>query len=228
MPTLTLQPAEAAALDTYLESGANANTNFGGAAILNIGNNAFGGIINNILLEFDVSALPASATIVSATLTLKQSAGAAAGGVNMECRRLDELGWVENLATYNRYDGLANWPGGAGGAGDTTGGAFATVWHPPGAGSTVDIDVLVIIRDAFANRAGRALLHHRQTSPAGIGTTYSFHSSSAVNAADRPKLAIAYTVPELPTASSDDYTPACAHVTAGGFRRSRFNWRRHC
>jgi Tfp pilus assembly protein PilX len=111
MQTVVIQPA---AGDTYVSSG-SANTNYGGATTLSLDSSA----VDEMLLQFDLSGLPAGSRIIpyysggvlqpGATLSLYQVHGTGHPSGNISAYLITHS-WTPSGATWNRYDGVNAWP----------------------------------------------------------------------------------------------------------------------
>jgi len=110
--TLTLQPSAAVGIDNFLQS-ANPDTNAGTNVSIFIRTNRVG------LLKFTgISAIPAGASIVSATLSLTASVTAALNDTVYINRILvANTSWTELGSTWNHTDGVSRWAGDVGGNG---------------------------------------------------------------------------------------------------------------
>lgn len=116
MPEQTWQPAEGAAVDTFICE-ANPAVNYGGNGQLRVELFAAGGN-RDILMKWDLSAIPAGSTIEIATLYLwlESEVGGAAGMVDYRITRLlsGNSSWTEGGSTWNLQDGANAWAGAAG------------------------------------------------------------------------------------------------------------------
>lgn len=106
--TYTLQPAEAAATDTYIESD-NTTTNYGTAATIRIGRSAdVSPIYHRGLIKFDLSTIPKSFTVLSANLKLVVATDSASGTGTLYAHRCLR-NWVESQATWAIYSTGNSW-----------------------------------------------------------------------------------------------------------------------
>jgi hypothetical protein len=143
-------------------------------------------------MRFDVSAIPASASITSASFTLVQSTGSTISGfTDFFAQRLTQPGWTEFGVTWNTYDGSHAW-GSPGGDSSTTGRATASI-----SSNLPDLvfSIAELVIDAIANRAG--VLHLLVIGPES-GSTSNFvvvNASDAAAAGVRPKLVVTYDIP---------------------------------
>ena len=113
MPEQTWQPAEGVAIDTYISEFAPA-VNYGGNAQLRIQWVATGENLD-ILMNWDLSSIPAGSTIEIATLYLWCEARNANIGNAYITRILPANStWTEGGCTWNTLDGANPWAGGPG------------------------------------------------------------------------------------------------------------------
>jgi len=161
------------------------------------------------ILEFDISGLPAGATLVSATLQIYYY-GYDTGTGNIDpvgktawAYKQTRANWAEGTstgaesgdgATWNTYDGTNNWT--------TAGGDFVT--SNPAGGSTIfpasfgwmSWDVLAIVQDAYDGSIAAELLvkFPTENQASGARSRALFRSSEYVTDTSlRPKLTIEYT-----------------------------------
>jgi Disaggregatase related repeat len=203
---LTLQPDGAAGKDALIYSDA-ATTNYGTNVDCYLGDvSASASHALRILIAFDVSGVPAGATVNSATLSLWEfAAGVAGGGPASWAANVHRVlvNWVEAQATWNILSTGNNW--GTAGCSNATdrsatpsailtldGAAAAGFVSWSGAGLVADVQAWV---DGTATNYGWLL-----TAPGAefLGTTplaYNqfYLSDYTTDAAKRPKLVIAYT-----------------------------------
>ena len=185
---LTLQPDTTAGEDTYIYEWKSA-WNYGTAATLRV-ENKIAGDWSNALLKFDLSSIPASAKIISATLVLNQSSPAALGG-DFSIHRVTNP-WVEGVMTGG--NGSPNWTN------RDIGVTWATLGgdYDPAAVTTINIPVGLLPHQwevaALVQSwvSGDSLNFGMAIVPVSFGSDAFFHSSDASNAALRPKLTITY------------------------------------
>ncbi len=189
-PTLTLQPDGTDGIDSFVNE-PNADANFG--TDTELWDNCFLANDYRALIAFDLSSLPADATVDDATETLTISNNDVDFGVTATIKvyRL-KLSWTEAGVTWNSRNGTNNWSSpGAFHADDceqTEIGTFQTVnWGDSGAktcaitaASKADLDL------------GYGWLH--KGGEGGVNGRVRWCSSDHATAASRPKLVINYTV----------------------------------
>lgn len=184
MATLTLQPDGTAGLDAHL-SAASPTTNFGTSGFLAIGFTSAAAFFRAIL-EFDISAIPAENSVVSATLTLTLNQ-VSTSAEPAEIIRMSQAAWTEAGVTWNTYDGSNAWtsPGG-----DSAGSAIS--WTLALAGTEVAIDCTAIASDAHVNQSGILRLLLKRTTEGGTLGRNRFASSENATAGDRPELVVVH------------------------------------
>ncbi len=185
--TMTLQPGSEG-VDTYLISGGASSNGTKKTLIADTGPSM-------PLLRFDLSALPAGAHVTAATLSAYAESGTGSGPVALHRVTRD---WTE-AATWYSSDGAAAWTtaGGDIHANPLSSAAFA------GTAGWLNWDVT-----ALADRWLKGSLPNQGVQlRAGAGvTSITFASGNAVNASQRPKLAVTF----LPTCG---WTPPESTVT---------------
>lgn len=116
MPEQTWQPAEGAAIDTFIAEN-NPAVNYGGNAQLRL-EWAVGAINRDLLMNWDLSAIPVGSTVEIATLFLwlESQVGGAGGITDYRITRIlsGNSGWTEGGCTWNTQDGVNAWAGAAG------------------------------------------------------------------------------------------------------------------
>ncbi|MEK7784775.1 MAG: DNRLRE domain-containing protein, partial [Chloroflexota bacterium] len=200
--TLTLQPNGTAGVDTRLASNLP-NANYGTDDKLYVGESNQNSSVHRSLLRFDLSGIPANATITSATLSLWLTDDYSDNARTFSAYRVKRT-WTEDGATWNAAASGSNWNTAgldltADAEGTAIGSRSMTASEANGEKQwTLDAaKVQEWVSGAFANnglllRAGVEL-----------NDQYRFASSDYVLPGWRPKLVIHYTVPTAtPTASN--------------------------
>jgi RHS repeat-associated protein len=193
--TVTLQHglnAYTGATDTYINS-SSATTNFGTTTPLQDQTNARGLLVRFKIFAADGGPVPNGATIQSATLSLYKSAG---GATTFDARRVLKS-WIETQATWNRATSTLNWST----AGATGSGTDLLATADGSASTTTAAGWLAfnVTTGVAAMSAGAANNGWRLVPTAGATNAKSFHSREyTTNTTLRPKLAITYTVPNVP------------------------------
>jgi hypothetical protein len=193
--TVTLQPAEASAFDSYMDQD-NATTNYGTNALLKVGTFGISSHIYTSALKFALTTIPASASILSATMSLYIAADNASGAQSVYAYRCLR-DWVEAQVTYNIYSTGNNWTSGGGlGSGTdytTTGGALCafTATQVNGDEKQWNLKTLVEGWVSGANANYGVLL----IQVAGTADYWDLHSSSSATAGYYPKLTVTYATP---------------------------------
>ncbi|HEX3725836.1 MAG TPA: DNRLRE domain-containing protein [Pirellulales bacterium] len=198
MSVLVVQPNADSGYDTLLVDGSSADLNLGTSSPVAIGTRGISksaSTHNRLLLRFDVSGIPAGATINSAQLLLRHNAGSFSGSATFLCSRVTQPAWIENQATWNSYS--------TGNAWITPGGDYTTVNQVSmtlsNPNDLVFTGLKPLIDDAISNRA--RLLHVIITGPeVGIADEYVQCGTSDDESAQLwPTLTINYT-PVIPPA----------------------------
>ena len=200
--TLVLQPDPAAGEDTYIAA-ASSVQNYGTQTNLITDSQNSSGVRS--LLRFDLSAVPAGATILSATFEMYYFYTRVA---NTESLRLHRAlrDWTETGATWRTYDGANNWTT-QGGDYDPAIVASATLTATVNLWKSWNVTSLVQgwVGGAYPNQ-GMLL----ESQPASGNKERHFYSSDYVtNPALRPKLTIVYVASDLSasTKSVSSVTP---------------------
>jgi len=194
MTTVVIQPDGAAGCDNYLYD-ASADANAGGNAELGIGENNAAVAKNRTLIKFDLSVIPASAKIASATLSLYCYQDNCSTARTHRVYRLLRA-WTELGSTWNKYDGANNW---------ATAGGFGAADCEQNDIGTRDFGVNDAINE-FKNYPLTAAKVQEMVSGAftnngflikadgELDDAYYFRSSDYGTAADRPKLTVEYSL----------------------------------
>lgn len=191
MTVLTLQPAGAAGLDTYIDQ-LNPTSNFA-TSDLRVGEQSGNTNLYRTLIKFDLSSIPSDATINSAVLTLNITTDNSVNDRTMRAYRLKKA-WVEAQATWNIYSTGNNW---------TTAGGFDSadceqtdigsvlIDDATATSTTIDITLTASavqewVSGAFANNG---ILLKMDTE---LNDAWRFSSSDAGTASLRPQLVVIY------------------------------------
>lgn len=193
--TLELQPDAAAGQDVFLLLAAP-TTNFGTWASFPVGNTSNEFVTGRALIKFNLSALPANAEVVTATLSLYETADNATNTRTFRVYR-QLRPWAEAEATWNIYATCAPW---------SSPGGFAACDSEQveiGARAMLAAETVGEFKDFDLTPTTKAGLD------AGFGwiikadgeelDQHAFASSDATDAGTRPRLTIVYTIPNTPT-----------------------------
>ena len=188
--TEDFQPPESVAVDrTITGSGTQSET----STTINIGRHY--GNSNRGILVWDLTDIPSSATLNSATFTLKHESNNCSGSKTVKVYRLTQT--ATEAVSWTTYDGSNSW--------STAGGDYTTT---NGLSQSVDCDsdtdfvdsssdLVALIRDAIDNRSGYLSMiigtqEEFEGSPSGA-QRIKFHSSSGTSIGDRPKITVNFT-----------------------------------
>ncbi|MBK7366189.1 MAG: DNRLRE domain-containing protein [Nitrosomonas sp.] len=189
--TLTLQPNETTAMDTWIRSESPTQNN-GTNVQLQVGE--INGLVGarRSLIKFDLSSLPSNATITSAVLSLYVVTNGDFS-INARTFRVYRLkrAWVESQATWNIYSTGNNWAAAGGFHADDCeqteiGGRAFTATETQN--QFKDFILTPITKAALDLGNGWMIKADTEDNDA-----YLFASSSDATAANRPKLVITYT-----------------------------------
>jgi len=188
-------------LDTHLE-GNNPTTNFGAQTFLNVGYNI---AARRALVQFDVSALPANATIISAVLHLWVSGDASNNADTVRAFRLKRA-WVEAEATWNIWATAQNWQTAGGfGANDCEQTDIGALALPAAVTDGQEFTWALTPAAVQEWRSGvftnRGLLLKTDTESGS--NLKQWKSREHATVAQRPQLVITYLAPEAPSATGD-------------------------
>jgi hypothetical protein len=189
---LTSQPDDTTGHDCYLNSAAP-NDNNNNALIL-VGHAWPDGITYRGLIKFDLSSIPASATILSATLSIWVNGDYCINARTLRAYRV-KRNWVEEEATWNVYSAGNNW--GTAGCSNTTSDRDAADMGNVSVGAAVAVgteiqipltaaEVQKMIDGTYTNY-GWLLQVDTET-----GDEYAYDSSGSATPSERPKLVVTY------------------------------------
>ncbi len=205
--------------DTYIRE-ASASTNYGAATTLQVDGDEPSGSATDmsILLGWDISAIPANATVQSATVylnILNISSGP------YFCYGLLRS-WEQLQATWNNALSASAWAtAGAQGAADRDSLMLCTIFAPATGPLTVNLNVdgVAMVQswiDGSAPNYGMVIADSATSDGAD------FNSSESANAMNRPKLEIVYTV--MVTPPQPPVAPSTLSVSAYSSTRIDLDW----
>jgi len=192
----TGQPDGTVGKDNFIQSTAATN-NFGNDAVLASGESNISSAVYRSLIMFDLSSIPANATISSATLSLWIAVDRSDNARDVRVFR-SLRNWHETQSTWNIYSTGNNWQtAGSAGVNDYDATALATT--NLGANVAVDTEVQFSLNTAEIKK----LIDGTYTNYGFLLSTatenndaYVYYSSDEVTkATQRPKLTIFYSVP---------------------------------
>lgn len=110
MTTVSIQPDGTAGVDSFIESG-SPTTNNGTSGVLQSGESSTATSTFRALLKFDLSGIPPTATINSASLVVRLALAGTGRASNNRTHRLYRLkrAWVEGQVTWNIYSTGNSW-----------------------------------------------------------------------------------------------------------------------
>ena len=198
MTTLTLQPNETDGYDTSLAQ-SNPNTNYGGDAVLYIGESNVATNIRRGLIKFNLSSIPSNAVISSVVLSLWVAFDASSNARDYKLYRVLR-DWVETQATWNIWKTSNNWTT-AGCGSDGNDADLSTVWATCSFTATeTDNTEKQFVLDAtglaeFTKWVNGTNPNYGWLVKADteVNDGYNMDSSSSATAAQRPKLVVTYT-----------------------------------
>jgi hypothetical protein len=195
--TFTAQPDDTLGNDTYIMN--SSETNYATSDSIVVGHNATASTWGRGLLKFDISAIPASANVVSAVLRLWTKESFATNNADLRTHRMNRA-WVENQATWTLYGTGLSW-------------IYAGIWNPFEISAdhehvhlsstliTSDTDEYVEIQIALGASSVQQWIDGTYTNHGlmlrmeqDAGDAWSFWSSHCAVADYRPKLEIIYYV----------------------------------
>lgn len=186
----TFQPPESVAVDRTITSSGTQNPT---SATINAGRHY--GTSSRGVMVWDLTDIPSTSTIESATFTLKHESNNCSGSKVVNVYRITATGVDENVH-WTTTDGSTSW--------STAGGDYTTT---NGLSQTIDCDsdtdfvdsssdLVALLQDAIDNRSGLLSIiigtqEDLEVEPSGA-QRIQFHSSSASSSADRPKIVITF------------------------------------
>jgi len=197
MATLIVNPT----IDTRI-LGHAATSNYGIANILEVGEVAGQtGWWGRSLLMFDISEIMTNATIQTCTISLKIKSDNSSNARTMYAYRL-KRNWVENQATYNKYNSDNNWQtAGATGANDYDATAIGSVSlsASESVNSWIHISITPskvqeILDGTFDYVPGKLNVLLKMDTE--YNDAYAFYSNDDATPENRPYVTIEYTMPD--------------------------------
>jgi hypothetical protein len=205
--TLVLQPDATAGVDTYIYSGSK-NSNFGSNAVMGIGedNNANNRFARS-LLKFDLSSVPANATINSAVLSLWTDTDLSSNDRTIRVYRL-KVPFNETQATWNIAANGTSWQtGGASGINDRENTAIGATTILNNEALNLEKQIVLtpskiqeMVGGSFVNRGFILVADSEQND------RFNYKTSDATSVSQRPKLVIQYTVSSVPPSATPTAT----------------------
>ena len=166
--TTCLTPLLVPSQDATITGGAKATQNFGSTTTLVVGNG--GGSPNRALIKFDVSAVPSTATITTATLSLRRMVGTS-GTIALN---VITSAWSETTVTWSSFVGAI-------------GGSAGSLSLPAGNPVTVSVNIVGTVQGWVSG----AVLNHGLVFSPGTAAGGFLSRESAI----KPTLDICFTLP---------------------------------
>ncbi len=188
--TLAVNPSK----DTYAFL-ASPTTNYGTMTTVTMGVVAPGTVVYRGFLQFDLSAIPRSAIIESASLDIYVPAFlAAASAHEYEFVRCTRPEFVEDEMAWNIYSTGNDWTAGGGDLDDTVSDVFNA---PTDDDAHHQIDVINNAADAVANRSGALAMIIRATNEGVARAQWYFSSVDDADDSTHPELTVIYSLSAL-------------------------------
>lgn len=165
--------------DAYVDS-AFPSTNYGSNVIFYASDFSGSGYQRKSYIRFDLSPLPESAVVTTATLRLfKSTSNPITGQIELQCRRVGGA-WTESGITWNNKPSF-----------DTTGSSQVRVNLADSAGTSYDFDVTYITQMMVSGTVPNNGYEIR-VSAAAVDSEVAFHSRESVSSQYRPVLIVQY------------------------------------
>ena len=193
--TMVLQPNGATGIDSYIYS-ISKSSNFGGASSMGVGeDNGANNRIARSLIKFNLSTIPANATITSATLSLWTSGDLSINNRIIRVYRL-KVPFHETQVTWDLAASGVNWQqSGAAGANDRETAAIGSVTILNNEALNTEKQIVLtpskiqeLVNGTFINN-GFIIVADTE-----LNDRFNYNTSDASVAAQRPKLVIQYLV----------------------------------
>jgi hypothetical protein len=222
--TVTLRPAETAAVDVYIRSSVGSINE----ERLIIGHD--GSTQYRTIMAWDLTSIHTSATVTAATLTLTEESNQYTESQSIRIYRLTQSG-VDERADWDTYDGDENWTA-AGGDYTTTGGASESVSSSAGDLVVNSTEFTALVQSAIDDYSGylRIILITDQdlageTTGRERGRYYQSYTSTEAN---RPALEITYTADQTTPEhlviglldAASDVTDVVSNRISAGYREA--------
>ena len=209
-PSTTFQP-DSAGIDTEINI-SNPTTNYGTSVNLRVGDgDTAGNGVHRSFIKFDLSSIPSSDTVTSATLSLYENSAEDGHGVGSWAVKLQRVrrDWVETEATWNIWKTSNNWS--TAGAGNTSSDIYSATTATVTLDGTVanafidwsdaqlTSDVQDFVSGALSNYGWR--IQAPDIEDAGANRTRNaFSLSDHSTSSQRPKLVVVHASPFTPKA----------------------------
>jgi hypothetical protein len=164
-------------------------------------------VSNTIIIKWDLSAIPTSATVTEATLYLYQTGTGGDSSYDVPVHKIVNVNPVISACTWNTYDGTNSWTGGTdGGQGDT-----AAAEDTPSLNSTNNEYktwiVTNMVADWVSTPSGNYGMLVNSDDVASVDSWRYFASTEDSNTPYRPKLIVTYTTGATPPGQASNPSP---------------------
>jgi len=160
-------------------------------------------VANTTIIEWDLSSISTSATVIDATLYLYQVGTGGDTSYDIPVHKIVNVNPVISALTWNTYDGTNSWTGGSdGGQSDT-----AAAEDTPAVNSTNNQyktwSVTNMVQDWVTTPANNYGMLLNSDDVASMDSHRTFASTEAVDSSTRPKLIVTYTTVSPPGQASN-------------------------
>jgi len=191
--TIYESPSDSSTInDTYIRSGATADTNYGSSTALWMGN-VSSGIEYRSLIKFNLSSITAGVTITNAKLQVYQESSYGSSNITIKAYRLT-LDWNELEASWNNKTSLSQWSALGGDYGEE----IDSLSFSNSSGNYYNFSVTQVVRgwlNSSYENYGLILIANN----ANQGNYTRISSSNSLTASQIPKIIIDYTTNAPPS-----------------------------
>src|SRR5258706_1926376 len=216
--TLILQPDGTTGVDSYIYSGSK-TSNFGTAIDMGVGeNNNFNSKVARSLIKFDLSSIPANASITSVTLSLWTSADLSSNNRIIQVYRL-KTAFNETQVTWNIAATGTNWQtAGASGANDreSTDIGSVTILN----NETLNLEKQIVLTLAKIQEMVNGTFVNKGfiiVADTELNDRFNYKTSNSTSTTQRPKLVIQYTLASATPTDTPTNTPTRTNTPTATF-----------